>query len=824
MNENQWSSYEQWFARRDWQPFDFQKDVWRAMQQGISGLLHAPTGMGKTLAVWLGALARIQLKQATPGLQIIWLTPLRALSEDTLKALKTPLAELTSNLSVEIRTGDTSSHTKRKQEKQLPSALITTPESLTLLLTRSTSQQMLQGVQVVVVDEWHELIGSKRGVQTELVLARLRKIAPQLITWGLSATLGNLDEAMLHLLGFTPDGKPRPGQCVQGIVSKKVIIDSLLPTSTERFPWAGHLGLKMLSIVLRELEQVETALIFTNTRAQCELWHQAILEKRPHWPVGLHHGSLARDERRFVESGLKNGTLKVVVCTSSLDLGVDFSPVDRVLQVGSPKGVARLLQRAGRSGHGPDRVSRISCVPASAFELIEAAAARDAVQEEFIEARIPHIGPLDVLAQHTVSMALGGGFSPVELLLEIRTTASYSGLTDAEWEWLLEFLTSGGKTLSAYPDYHKLVIEQGKYTIKDKAIAKRHRMAIGTIVADAAVQIRYLKGGRLGSVEENFISRLYPGDTFLFAGKSLELVKVNNMTAYVRSAPAAGAVPVWHGGRMPLSSKLAFAVRKRLDAAAQGRFDGPEMETVKPILEVQATWSLIPKIHHLLIEQIKSREGNHIFLYPFAGRLVHEGLAAILAYRLAKLEPLFFTWSINDYGIELLSNKPAPLEQAVAGDLFSTTNLSTDIVESLNAAELARSRFREIARIAGLVFEGYPGKSKTARQIQATSSLIFDVFARYDPDHPLLQQAHQEVLDRQLERSRLFKTIESIKHMELIKTTPDRITPLAFPLMVDRLREKLSSEKLHERVQRLLGSLEKQANKTNKQCIARETK
>ena len=814
MNEHQWLPYEQWFTKRSWQPFDFQKDVWQAMQQGISGLLHAPTGMGKTLAVWLGAVARIQTRQPPPGLQIIWLTPLRALSEDTLKALKDPLDEIAPDVTVAIRTGDTSSYTKRKQEKQLPSALITTPESLTLLLTRPTAQQMLQSVQVVVVDEWHELIGSKRGVQTELVLARLRKIAPQLITWGLSATLGNLEEAMLHLLGFTPDGNPRTGQCVQGMVSKKIIIDSLLPISTDRFPWAGHLGLKMLPIVVRELEQVDTALVFTNTRAQCELWHRAILEQRPDWPVGLHHGSLARDERRIVESGLKNGALKVVVCTSSLDLGVDFSPVDRVLQIGSPKGVARLLQRAGRSGHGPDRVSRISCVPASAFELIEAAAARDAAQEKHLEARIPYIGPLDVLAQHTVSMALGGGFTPDELLTEIRTTAAYSGLTDPEWEWLMEFLTSGGKTLSAYPDYHKLLFEQGKYTVKDKAIAKRHRMAIGTIVADAAVQIRYLKGGRLGSVEENFISRLYPGDTFLFAGKSLKLVKVDNMTAYVRSAPTAGAVPVWHGGRMPLSSRLAFAVRKRLDAAARGRFDGPEMETVKPILELQALWSSIPETNHLLIEQIKSREGNHLFLYPFAGRLVHEGLAAILAYRLAKLEPLSFAWSINDYGIELLSNKPAPLEQAVAGDLFSTANLATDIVESLNAAELARSRFREIARIAGLVFEGYPGKSKTARQIQATSSLLFDVFARYDPDHPLLHQAQQEVLDRQLEHSRLFQTIKSIENMELVKTTPDRITPLAFPLMVDRLREKLSSEKLHERVQRLLASLEKQANKT----------
>jgi len=811
--EDSWSRFEQLFLERNWQPFDFQKRVWQAMLQGVSGLLHAPTGMGKTLAVWLGAIARIQAKSDTPGLQVIWLTPLRALSEDTLKALSEPLDQLAPHLTVQIRTGDTSSYTKQKQEKKPPSALITTPESLTLLLTRPDSKKTFGNLQVVVVDEWHELLGSKRGVQTELALARLRRFAPQIITWGLSATLGNLEEAMLHLLGCDQEGKPLSGRLIEGIVPKTVVIDSLLPISTDRFPWAGHLGLKMLPFVLEELEQVDTAIVFTNTRSQCELWHQAILEARPHWPVGLHHGSLARDERRSVESGLKQGALKVVVCTSSLDLGVDFSPVDRVLQIGSPKGVARLLQRAGRSGHGPGRVSRITCVPASAFELIEAAAARDAAQQESIEARLPYIGPLDVLVQHVVSMALGGGFKAGDLLAEIRTTAAYSGMSDKEWSWLLDFLVSGGKTLSAYPNYHKLVLEDGKYTVKDKTIAKRHRMALGTIIGDAAVQVRYLKGARLGSVEENFISRLYPGDTFLFAGKSLELIKINNMTAYVRTAPSAGAVPIWYGGRMPLSSRLARAVRNRLDAAAGGIFDGCEMETIRPILELQASWSAIPGSGQLLVEQIKSREGYHIFLYPFAGRLVHEGLAALLAYRLARLKPLSFAWSINDYGIELLSNKPAPLEQALADDLFSTDSLTNDIGESLNAAELARSRFREIARIAGLVFEGYPGKSKTARQIQATSSLIFDVFSRYDPDHPLLRQAHQEVLERQLERSRLLETIESIKTMELVNTAPGRITPLAFPLLVDRLREKLSSEKLHERLQRLLKALEKEAEK-----------
>ncbi|MDJ0623379.1 MAG: ligase-associated DNA damage response DEXH box helicase [Desulfocapsaceae bacterium] len=807
---------ESWFAKQGWQPFDFQKEVWQAMAKGESGLLHAPTGMGKTLAVWLGGLSYLSKQLSDKGLQILWLTPLRALAGDTCKALEEPLAELAPEVYVQARTGDTSSYAKQKQEKKLPPALVTTPESLTLLLSRPTAGKMMSSLQVVIVDEWHELLGSKRGVQTELALARLHRFVPSLLVWGLSATLGNLQEAMLHLLGYQEDSIPRPGRLVQGSINKELIIDALLPDSTERFPWAGHLGLKMLPQVLAELAEVNTALVFTNTRSQCELWYQAIVEARPEWAVGLHHGSLASDERQAVEAGLKAGEIKIVVCTSSLDLGVDFSPVERVLQVGSPKGVARLLQRAGRSGHSPSKASRVTCVPASAFELIEAAAARDAAGSRSLEGRAPYCCPLDVLAQHAVSLALGGGFQADELFREVRCSPSYHDLSLPEWEWLLDFLCRGGSTLSAYPEYHKLSEEKGVYTVSDATIAKRHRMSIGTIVSDAAIQVRYMKGARLGSVEESFISRLRPGDTFLFAGRALELVRLHNLTAYVRAAAKSGAVPIWYGGRMPLSSQLAEAVCTRLDKAAQGVYEGVEMLSVKPILELQLAWSAIPRSDQVLLERVTSREGYHIFLYPFAGRLVHEGLAALLAYRLSRFEPLTFSWAVNDYGLELLSRKNPPVESALAGPLFATENLTEDIVESQNAAELAKNRFREIARIAGLVFEGYPGKGKTARQIQATSSLIFDVFKRYDPEHPLLQQAENEVLDRQLERSRLYATLEQLQNRQLLKTEPQRITPLAFPLLVDRLREKLTSENLRERLQRLLSSLEKQADKTVK--------
>lgn len=812
-----------WFAARGWTPFPFQRAAWAAYLAGESGLIHAATGTGKTYAAWFGPVAEalVHGDAGPPGLRLLWVTPLRALAADTAATLQVPLADLGLPWRVEMRTGDTSAATRARQRRQLPEALVTTPESLSLLLARDDAATLFASLRCVVVDEWHELLASKRGVQVELALARLRRWRPALRTWGLSATLGNLDTALATLLGshviWGPEPAPAsrpPGRLIEGEQPRTIVIDSLIPETIERFPWAGHLGLRMLDQVVREIEAVQSCLVFTNTRAQTEQWYQAILAARPEWAglIALHHGSLAPETRAWVEDGLRDGRLRCVVCTSSLDLGVDFSPVERVLQIGSPKGVARLLQRAGRSGHRPGAPSRATCVPTHAFELIEAAAARRAIAAGRIEARPPLDRPLDVLAQHLVTVALGGGFHPDDLLAEVRATAAYRDLSEEEWRWCLDFVTRGGGALDAYPEYRRVGPDaEGRYRVTDEAIARRHRQAIGTITADAAMVVRYLGGEQLGTVEEAFIARLGPGDRFTFAGRVLEFVRVKEMTAWVRRATAAdGAVPRWTGGRLPLSSELAAAVRERLQVARNGVFDDPELEALRPVLALQARWSRLPVADELLVERTRTREGYHLFIYPFEGRLVHEGLAALLAYRLARRRPITFSVAANDHGFELLAAELPPLEdEADLREALSAGGLSEDLLAALNAAELARRQFREIARVAGLVVVVPPGERRSARSLQASSNLFYDVFQQYDPQNMLLHQARREVLERQLEHQRLRATLERIAAGRVTIVSTPRPTPFAFPLLVERLRERVSSEELAERVRRMQARLER---------------
>ncbi|UCE31348.1 MAG: ligase-associated DNA damage response DEXH box helicase [Burkholderiales bacterium] len=805
---------EDWFAARRWEPFDFQRRVWAAVAAGESGLLHASTGAGKTYAVWMSALATaLGERSQRSGLRVLWITPMRALAADTALALAEPLEALGLDWKVGLRTGDTSSAERTRQERALPQALVTTPESLTLMLARADAPARLGRLSLIVVDEWHELLGNKRGVQTQLALARLRRWNPALRVWGLSATLGNLEHALAVLVG-----ERVPARLVQGKSPKRLVVDTLLPETTERFPWGGHLGIRMRDPVVAEIDRHDATLVFTNTRSQAELWYQALIEARPDWAgiVALHHGSLDASVRRWVEQGLKDGRLKAVVCTSSLDLGVDFSPVERVLQIGSAKGVARLLQRAGRSGHAPGQVSRVTLVPTNALELIEAAAARDAVAARRIEPRQAPDKPLDVLVQHLVSIALGTGFRPDELLAEVRTTHAYRALSEAEFAWALEFVGHGGRSLTAYPEYRRVVADaDGVLRVPDARIARRHRMSIGTIVADASMQVRYLSGGSLGTIEEGFIARLKPGDRFLFAGRMLELVRIHEMTAYVRRASGQrGAVPRWQGGRMPLSSEMANAVLSRLEAALAGDYDGPDMQRVRPLLELQQAWSGLPTARLLLAEQMRSREGHHLFLYPFAGRLAHIGLASLLGWRLARESAATFSIAVNDYGFELLSSTPIDCSALEDRSAFATDRLLEDVLESLNSGELAQRRFREIARISGLVFQGFPGAPRSARQLQASSSLFFEVFRKHDRGNLLLAQAEREVLEQELDIGRLRAVLATLAERELRRVELRRPTPFAFPLMVERLRERLSTEKLSDRIARMVRELEQAADAT----------
>ena len=817
------------FAARGWKPFAFQREVWAAMRRGESGLLHATTGAGKTLAVGFGALGMLRERPAAvprersakaevePTLRVIWVTPMRALAADTARALEAALGEV-GGLDVGLRTGDTDDKTRAAQRKRPPAFLVTTPESLTLMLAHPDARARFANLAAIVVDEWHELVGNKRGVQTQLALARLRRWRPEAPIWGLSATLGDLDSAARALVG--PN---REARLVRGKIDKTLVIDTALPDKPERIPWGGHLGIAMLKTVIAEVESAGSTLIFTNTRSQAEIWFRELSAARPDWAnlVALHHGSLERSTRDAVELGLKTGALKAVVCTSSLDLGVDFLPVERVLQIGSPKGVARLLQRAGRSGHAPGRPSRVTLVPSHSLELVESAAAQMAVRQGRIESQASPDAPLDALAQHLVTIALGGGFLPDDLLAEVRDTVAYGRLTDEDWRWCLDFVRHGGPTLAVYPDFKRVAPDAaGVWRVPNARLAMMHRFNIGTITADTGLVVQYgptPPGARLGVVEESFITRLRVGEKFWFAGKLLELVRVRDHNAYVKKASGGRAtVPRWGGSRMTLSTTLSDAMVELMGGAASGQFEGPEMAMARPMLELQARWSALPTPQTLLAETLKTREGWHLYLYPFAGRNVHLGLASLVAWRAAQISPGTFSLAVNDYGFEALSATErdwgAELPHLLDASL-SLEALMQQLLASLNASELTRRRFRDIARISGLTPGAHPGARRTARQLQASSGLFYDVFRKYDPGHALIRQAEREVLETELDVKLISANLDRMAQRKLVLKPLKRFSPFSFPLVVEGFREKLTNESLSARVERMAAALERAASR-----------
>jgi ATP-dependent Lhr-like helicase len=792
--------------------------VWSHMAQGRSGLLNAPTGTGKTYAVWGGVVNHaLQHPSKVQGLKAIWITPLRALAGEIAESAQRMCDGVGLDWKVGARTGDTSTKERAAQRKALPQLLVTTPESLHVLLATKGYAELFKQLDWFIADEWHELLGSKRGVQVELALSRLKSLRPQLGIWGISATIGNLEEAMTVLHGtdivdrtssVDPPDRPTP-VLARSTIRKPIEVRSIIPEEVERYPWAGHLGLKLAHHLLPIIEQSTSTLIFTNTRAQSEIWYHHLLDIAPELAgtIALHHGSLDRDVREWVEKALDEGRLKAVVCTSSLDLGVDFRPVETVVQVGGPKGVARFVQRAGRSGHRPDAVSRIWFLPTHALELVEASALRQAAEEGSIEARQPLFRCFDVLAQYLVTLAVSDGFSPATLYHEVRSTWCFQHITPEEWDWLLTFITTGGKSLTAYEEFRKAVAdEDGLVRVHDRRIALRHKLSIGTIVGSESYAVKLIGGGRIGTVEEWFINQLKPGDVFWFAGRSLEFVRVQGLVAQVRkSREQKGKIPSWQGGRMPLSSYMAKVLRAQLTDPGRNA----EMAAVQPILERQRETSIVPTKDELLIERFDSREGHHVVIYPFEGRLVHEAMGSLLAFRMSLLKPITFSIAMNDYGFELLSDQPIPIEEALDNDLFSPQDLLSDLQRSLNATEMARRKFRDIASIAGLVFKGMPGRPLKERHMRANSGLFFDVFREHESDHLLLRQAYDEAFDVQLELPRMREALERIQRQRIVLKDPGRFTPFAFPILVDRLREKLTSEQLEDRIRRMTERLEK---------------
>ncbi|MEN8816111.1 MAG: ligase-associated DNA damage response DEXH box helicase [Nonlabens sp.] len=803
---------ESYFENQGWTAFPFQKQTWDAFISGKNGLLNAPTGSGKTYALWVAIV--LNYIKSNPdyktknkkGLKAIWITPLRSLSQEIAQTSQKFVDGIGLPFTVGIRSGDTTTKERAAQKKSMPDLLITTPESLHLLLATKDHVKLFQDCNAVIIDEWHELLGTKRGVQMELGLSRLAGINAKLRVWGISATIGNLEQARQVLLGVD-SSRFRESVLIKANLKKEIEVRSIIPETMEKFPWRGHLGLHLLEDVVQIINNSKSTLIFTNTRAQCELWFQAIMHKHPEFAgeVAMHHGSINKETRIWVENAIRNESLKACVCTSSLDLGVDFAPVETIIQVGSPKGVARFLQRAGRSGHRPGETSVIYFLPTHALELIEASALQIAVKTQAVEDRLPYLLCYDVLIQYLCTLAVSGGFYPQEIFPEVKTTFCFQELTYEEFEWCLHFIVSGSASLGSYDEYKKVSIdEDGRYFIDDRGIAMRHRLQMGTIVTGTDITVKYVTGGYIGSIEEYFISQLSRGDVFVFAGRTLEFVRLKGMVAQVRnSSRKKGKVVNWMGSRMPLTSQLGELLREEMQNFQTGKKRTPEVKALKDIIARQQRESIVPQNDQFLIETFKTREGYHSVFYPFEGRLVHMAMAGLLAYRISLLQPISFSLAYNDYGFEILSDQEFDMQNVLDNNLITSDMILEDLEASVNATELAKRKFRDISVIAGLVFTGYPNKAVKVKHLQSSSQLLFEVFRDNEPDNLLFRQAYTETYEQEIEEYRLREAFERIEKQTIIWKDCKKPTPFSFPIITDRLREKLSSEKLADRIKRM---------------------
>ncbi|HQC05791.1 MAG TPA: ligase-associated DNA damage response DEXH box helicase [Kaistella chaponensis] len=791
-----------WMAQKDFAPFTFQLETWEKFYKNYSGMVVAPTGFGKTYSVFLAVIIDFLNfpEKYGDGLKLLWITPLRALAKDIAKAMKEAIDEIGLDWSVGVRNGDTPISERTSQTKKMPDILLVTPESLHLLLAQKNNQRFFKNLKCIAVDEWHELLGGKRGVLTELALSRLTSYQKKIRIWGITATIGNLDEALEVLLPY----KTKKTKVVAK-EKKKIDIIAVLPDEVEILPWAGHLGNKLANKVIPIILESKTTLVFTNTRSQAEMWYQILLQQHPDFAgqIAIHHSSIDKDLRIWIEENLSSGYLKAVVSTSSLDLGVDFKPVDTVIQIGSAKGVARFLQRAGRSGHSPFETSKIYFVPTHSLELIEVAALKEAVKQKIIEPRVPMVMTFDVLVQYLITLAVGEGFKAEETFEQIKNTYAFQEITAEEWTSILQFITIGGGAFKNYEEFHKVVIEEGIYKVKSRRIAMLHRMNIGVIVSDAMLKVKVLGGSYVGMIEEYFITRMKKEDKFILAGRVLEVAHIKEMTVYVRNAKGKAMVPSYLGGRLPLSSYLGQFLRMKLSQSLDAKSSEKELKFLHPLLASQEGISHIPKEDEFLVEIIKTRDGYHLFMYPFEGRLIHEVMSALIAFRISKITPISFSMAMNDYGFELLSSQEIPLTEENLKQILSKENLIKDVLSSINATEMARRKFRDIAVISGLVIQTYPGQQKNNKSLQSSAGLIFNVLEDYDSQNILLKQAYTEVFNQQIDEARLVEAFNRIENSKIILKFANSFTPLSFPIKVDSLRQSLSSEDLGERIKRM---------------------
>lgn len=770
----------QWFTQRDWEPHPHQLAVLRAVEARRSALLVAPTGGGKTLAGFLPIIADLTLRPR-PGLKALYVSPLKALAVDIARNLESPIAEMGLPLSLETRTGDTPAGKRQRQRLNPPDILLTTPEQLALMLSYRDAGRFFGELDFLVIDELHVFPNTKRGDLLALDIARLRRLRPDLVSIGLSATVADPAGLMPWL------GPSTRTSLIQGRPGAAPALTIL--ASNERVPWAGHLALHALGEIYEAIGQSRLALVFVNTRMQAELIFQELWKiNRDDLPIALHHGSLDASQRRKVEAAMVKGLLRAVVATSTLDLGIDWGDVDLVIQVGAPKGISRTVQRIGRANHRLDEQSRALLVPANRFELLECLAAREAVAQGMLDEPRARPGALDVLAQHVLASAVAEPFDADGLYDEVRTAPPYTDLTRADFDAVLGFVADGGYALKAYERYRRLRRQaDGRWSIAHPKIAQQYRLNAGTIVAEPMLKVVLGRGRVLGEVEEYFVEQLVAGDTFVFAGEVLRFEGLREMTVIVSRAPGSDPkVPSWYGGKFPLTSLLAARVRELLaDRRAQARMP----TQIRDWLRLQEWRSILPEPDQLLVESFPRGRRHYLVAYPFEGRLAHQTLGMLLTRRMerAHLRPLGFV--AGEYALAIWSLRPVK----DVGSLFAEDMLGDDLDAWMGESNLLKRAFRNVALIAGLIDKRHPGQEKSGRQVTFSSDLIYDVLRQHQPDHVLLRATWAEAAASLLDVGRVGQLLARAKRA-LVHRVLDRVSPLAVPVLLEIGRESVAGE------------------------------